>query len=90
MREIKASTAYGRRLVESSHNYEGDTLRDIYASFSRAKEDAYNRCKAECRNSNGSNFHITSYNTFGFCVSWVLENGNIRYETPNNSYLILI
>ena len=86
---IKANSYKGRQLLARVENYEGKYLNQIYGHFSKAKEAAWWDCFGECSEAGGECFGITSHNTFGFCCSWFLPNGNIRYETPKNSYLIV-
>ena len=74
-------------MLNRADNFEGTTLHDVYGRYSVAKQNAYNYCRELCNKENGSNFHITSYNTFGFTVAWEVADG-IRIETPQNSYKI--
>ena len=84
---IKASTKRGQDMLNRANYFDGYTLHDVYGSYSVAKENAYNYCRELCYKENGSNFHITSHNTFGFSVAWEVKNG-VRIETPQNSYLV--
>ena len=84
---IKGTTKKGQSMIESAKHYDGYTLNDVYGSYSQAKLNAYNYCLEQCKKENGRNFHITSHNTFGFCVAWETLEG-VRIETPQNSYLV--
>ena len=52
----------------------GYTLSDVYGSYSYAKAYAYHGCKKLCERCGGSNFCITSANTFAFTVSFDFIN----------------
>lgn len=84
---IKAETKKGQSMIERANNCEGYSLHDVYGSFSRAKENAWEYCLNLCHKENGYNFHIISFNTFGFSVAWNTAEG-VRIETPQNSYII--
>lgn len=75
------------RILAMFRSFAGRNLWDVYTTFSRAKEQAYNECLRKCYDMNGENFHITSANTFGFSVGWETET-HIFIETPKNSYVI--
>ena len=85
---IKGTTKKGKNMIYNAGYYDGYDLYDVYNTCSHAKRKAYEWCKEQCYKENGSNFHITSHNTFGFSVAWEVENG-VRIETPQNSYLVL-
>lgn len=89
MLTIKGNTAKGQNLLARARTYKGESLHDVYTSFSRAKENAMNYCRNLCYNENGKNFHICSANTFQFSVAWEVENG-VRIETGKNSYLVTL
>lgn len=84
---VKGSTAKGQGLFYTAVTTKGVYLRDVYKSWSVAKERAWEWCRAKCLEENGCDFHICSCNTFGFSVAWIVDEG-MRLETPNNSYLI--
>lgn len=86
---IKGTTAKGRNLIRTAEHFDGGTLREVYGSYSKAKEQAYHDCYAMFLAEDGYNFHICSHNTFGFSVAWLTEKG-YRIETPKSSYLITI
>ncbi len=85
---IKSTTKKGRNMMVSASRHEGFRLWDVYDTFSNAKSRAWDYCYEKCLAENGECFGICSHNTFGFTVSWYVENG-MRIETPKNSYLIL-
>ena len=85
---IKSTTKRGQKMLDSAVGYEGMFLYQIYNSFSPAKQKAWDYCYELCRKEKGTGFGIISHNTFGFSVSWIVDNG-IRIETPKNSYLVL-
>lgn len=87
MLTVKATTKKGQNLINRANHFEGTRLEEIYGKCSTAKQQAYNNCLKLCYEENGHNFHICSFNTFGFSVTWTTDKG-IRMETPQNSYLI--
>ena len=95
MTEIKITTKKGQQMKEQSKQWQGVELYEVYGSYSSAKARALEDCKRKCREENGTRFHITSHNTFGFSVAWDIENENgdiiaIRIETPQSSYKIVV
>lgn len=68
---------------------EGYRLSDVYGSYSTEKEKAYNDCFSKYVSAEKSkNFHIFSYNTFGFSVTWeeTIENEEyLHIETPKST-----
>ena len=89
MREVKASTALGKRLLAIGQQWEGTFLNQVYSTWSAEKEKAWNECYEEYCNTDGAEqFGICSHNTFSFTVSWFTPNG-MRLETSKNSYLVI-
>lgn len=92
MRELKASTKAGKEIITRGAFHQGVYLEDVYGSYSKEKERAYDWCVHEhLKTENSYGFHICSHNTFGFTCSWfgVKDGENImRYETKDNSYLV--
>lgn len=97
---IKGTTKRGQDLVRRNCRLEGETLGDVYNSWSEAKEAAYARCWEQYMLTEGhKSFGITSHNTFQFTCSWlgfhVDENTGecipaMFIETANNSYTVLL
>lgn len=90
---ISGATKRGQMLLARASNFEGINLRDVYGRYSYAKESAMRDCKAWCEGTKGYNFHICSYNGWGFSVAWNYTNeetGEImtRIETPRGTYII--
>lgn len=91
MREFKASTKAGQRIIEMGDRCTYTDLSDIYQSFSERKECAFKWCLEQFREDEGVGFGIGSANTFGFTASWLLRKNNeicMRVETKDNSYLV--
>ena len=92
MRELKASTKAGQNIIAKASNYDGFWLRDVYDTWSTAKERAYNWCYDQfLQTENSEEFSICSHNTFGFTCSWFGTKAGeniLRYETKDNSYLV--
>lgn len=87
MTTIKLSTKKGMTMFEKALNNQGTELHEIYKSYSTAKAQALEHCKALCYKENGYNFRIISHNSMTFSVAWETEKGT-RIETAYNSYLI--
>jgi len=96
MREFKASTKAGQRIIARYLYLEGRTLSDLYSTWSSAKQNAYDWCFEQFRKQeNSEDFRVGSANTFGFSAGWSVydENGNlkeVRLETKDNSYKVLM
>lgn len=89
MREVKASTALGKRLLAIGQQREGTFLNQVYTTWSAEKEKAWDECYEEYCNTDGAEqFGICSHNTFSFTVSWFTPQG-MRLETSKNSYLVI-
>lgn len=92
MKELRLSTKAGKRIYEMGCRYDARFLSQIYDSYSKAKENAYEWCWSEyLKTDEHDAFSICSHNTFGFTCSWVgKQDGEeiMRYETPKNSYLV--
>lgn len=92
MREYKLSTARGKKLYDMGCRYDGYTLGQVYDTWSQAKQNAFDYCFNEYRNTENSiAFSICSHNLFAFTCSWLgtKDGENImRIETRDNSYLI--
>ena len=87
MTTIKATTKKGETMLNNARVNQGTELREIYSSYSTAKAQALENCKALCHKENGYNFRIISHNCNTFSVAWETESGT-RIETAYNSYLI--
>ena len=95
---IKGSTKRGKNMIARGEQNCGFYLRDIYSKYSDDKLSAYNYCfEKYCNTKNSRDFHICSYNTFGFSIAWYGEyicDGETEYclfiETKDNSYIILL
>lgn len=89
MRVVKASTALGKRLLETGQKWQGTFLNQVYDKWSYEKEQAWNKCYEEYCNTDGAEqFGICTHNNFNFTVSWFTPQG-MRLETSKNSYLVV-
>lgn len=89
MKVFKANSAKGRELLAKAQNYEGFSLSDVYANYSKTKADAWHKCYSQCTEEEGKCFGINSHNCNFFSVSWFRPDGSLRYETAFNSYLVV-
>lgn len=95
---IKGRTKRGQAMIEKGEHYCGFYLSDVYTSYSVEKQAAWDYCfRKYCETDYSSEFHICSYNTFGFSVAWCGEyiyEDETEYclfiETKDNSYVILL
>ena len=89
MREVKASTALGKRLLAIGQRQAGTFLYQVYDKWSSEKEKAWNECYKKYWNEEGADqFSICSHNSYSFTVSWFTPQG-MRLETSKNSYLVI-
>ena len=93
MTVIKGSTVRGRKMFNNTLRSIGDTLNDVYSSYSYEKYDAYISCMKKYCNEGGMNFRITGKNSSFFTVAWDIVNEysqiiGVRVETAYNSYYI--
>ena len=89
MRIVKASTALGKRLIQTGQQWQGTFLNQVYDKWSAEKEEAWNKCYDEYCNTEGAEqFGICSHNSFSFTVSWFTPKG-MRLETSKNNYLVV-
>ena len=92
MKKLRLSTKAGKRIYEMGSRYDAMFLSQIYDSYSKEKEIAYEWCYSEyLKTDEHEAFSICSHNTFGFTCSWTgRQEGEeiMRYETPKNSYLV--
>lgn len=95
---IKAGTKRAKNLLACANWNQGTELRDIYASWSRAKEEAMLDCKRWKCEENGDNFRITGHNCNFFSVAWEMDwvdpdTGEVHrathIETGRSSYIVL-
>lgn len=92
MRELKASSKEGQRVIGMFNRCVYYDLRDIYYTYSGNKANEYNRCRQLYRETEGStNWGIASCGTFAFIAGWAgYKEGEqiVRVETRDNSYLV--
>lgn len=92
MREYKASTKAGQRIISMGDRCVYGALYQIYDRWSSAKERAFEWCQEQfAKTENSTGFGVGSANTFGFTASWfgTKDGENImRVETKDNSYLV--
>ena len=82
-------TKLGDSVMKAGMVVRGFYLQDVYTTFSDAKFQAWKDVvEMYLNDENAEDFHITSYNTFGFSVSWVNDIG-VVYITPNTEYLVV-
>lgn len=92
MRELKASTKEGQRIISIGERCVNETLSDIYASWSSEKQRHYDRCrKLYHETTGGHSFGVASCGSWSFVASWNgYKDGEpiLRVETKDNSYLV--
>lgn len=82
-------TKLGDSIMKAGMIDYGTSLDNIYVKCSDAKRKAYGEVvQMYLSEDNAEDFHITSYNSFGFSVSWVNDIG-VVYITPNTEYLVV-
>lgn len=92
MREFKASTERGQKIIAMRSRCCWQSLRNLYKTWSVAKQSAYDWCRSQYEaDENASGFGIGNANTYGFTASWLTVIGGekaLRVETKDNSYLV--
>lgn len=92
MREFKASTKSGQKIVAMGERCCWSSLYNLYDSWSSAKQRAFDWCYEQySKDENSTAFGVGNANTFGFTASWLAtKNGEniLRVETKDNSYLV--
>ena len=90
MTEIKATTKRGSGMLWMyEHGNIVNSIYDIYEKPSRNKYRAFENCFSMYASEPGSHgFKCCGHNSMTFSVAWIDGNGNLRYETKENSYII--
>lgn len=91
--KVNGATKRGQELLARARNFEGTELRQVYGRWSDDKESAMQRCRRECYEDSGYNFHIIGANGWAFSVAWEYNNtetGEImtKIKTSRNTYII--
>lgn len=91
---VKASTAKGRRLIESGSRDIGTELYHIYSRYSQGMVNAWKACREMYANMEESTaWSICSKNSYGFTCSWCAKlDGEevLIFCTPSNTYCIYL
>ena len=93
MRTLKASTSQGKRVINMAIGCNNETLDELYKTYSREKQIAYDRCRELCAKENGYLFGIGSANAFCFTARWFVKRqpfDELRVETKDNSYRVIL
>ena len=85
MIKLNRDTQRAKNWLESE--IEGYSLADVYGRYSSRKEAAFKECKDLCKEENGYNLCIISYNTFSFTVKFTTDAG-VYIITKSNIYFI--
>lgn len=94
MMKLNASSYKGKQIVERASHVEGYELRDVYNTWSIAKEHAFEWCYNQyIKTENHARFLICSHNSQAFTCAWFGEKDGeriLRYETKDNSYIVYL
>lgn len=94
MKILKGSTKAGENIISRGEQWIGNTLGQVYDSWSATKQEEFDKCYEKYLSTpEHSAWGICSKNTYQFTVSWVgLYNGEnaLFYETACNSYIVLL
>ena len=69
MRTLIASTSQGKRVINMAFRCNSERLDELYKTYSREKQIAYDRCRELCAKENGRVFRIGNANSFGFTAT---------------------
>ena len=67
---IRPHTQHAQRIIDRFNNSSDVELRDVYGSYSRAKENAYEYCRDREREFGSYNGVITSHNSMQFTYAF--------------------
>lgn len=92
---LKGSTNKGQKVVAMYKRLTGYTLSDLYKSWSKAKDVAYDECRTMCINEGGFGFRVGSANSTQFTAGWIVCDKYdvievVRVETKDNSYKVYV
>ena len=89
---LRKSTQKAQRFIRSYERSDYTRLRQVYGSYSFAKEIAEYQCLQSMNVMGGSGFRIISHNSFGFSCGYIVdrESGTkaLIVHTPSNVYCI--
>ena len=79
-----------QQMFENYITSKGTYLNDVYGTYSREKEKAYEECRQDMIAHNGNHPRIPTANRFLFTYAfqYIGDNGEtrLRYHTPSNVY----
>ena len=93
MKTFKASTKQGKRVISMAISCNSTTLEELYKTYSKQKQKAYNDCYELSIREKGYNFRVGNANTFGFTACWLVKGEHfdeLRVETKDNSYRVIL
>ena len=89
---LRKGTQKAQGFIRSYEGSDYTRLRQVYGSYSFAKECAEYKCLQSMNDMGGSDFRIISHNTFGFSCAYIVDRGNgtkaLIIHTPSNVYCI--
>ena len=92
MKELRANTSEGKRVLEMYTRCIYDELRQIYSTWSNDKEYYFNECREQYANTEDSwGWGIAKCGSWSFIAGWRgYKDGKpiLRLETSRNSYLV--
>ena len=91
LHELKNTTQKAKQYI-NNYNYSNDIfLRDVYGSYSRAKEKAFEYCLKTLDTLGGYSQRITTFSKFVFTFAFVFDFDGAKYLcyiTPSKDYKI--
>ena len=93
MRTLKASTSQGKKVIKMAIRCNSTTLEELYKTYSKQKQQAYDVCHKLYIREEGYNFRVGNANTFGFTACWLVKGEHfdeLRVETKDNSYRVIL
>lgn len=90
MTTIKSTTKKAQQYLDAYRASNRTRLSDCYGRYSDDKEKADKQCRAWMKEEGGEGYRILSFCRNFFTVGWKNPDGNLRVETPSNSYLIIL
>lgn len=90
MTTMKSTSQKAQYYIQGYRHSKYDRLADCYGTYSTAKARAEKDLLEQMRETGGEDFRIISHCRMFFTCGWRTADGNLRVETPSNSYLIIL
>lgn len=90
MTTMKSTSKKAQYYIQGYRRSYDSRLSDVYGTYSTAKARAEKELREQMLATGGEDFRIISHCCTFFTCGWKTAEGNLRVETPSNSYLIIL